>query len=982
MKYHDRLREILPGASIGAIETPGHLYKITRGKNKGSDSTLLVRFLEPEDDERELLEVDNKELEVLFYDEDINRWNIQLIWAVVDRELKDDVRQDLEQDTRYALRRSVDESDLPVFLTPISELKSEIQAVEETFDRGELIQNIIDENLTFLFEKDETARENRLKRLKENNPSEANQPAPVEASTQEGIIDEINLGSKYRQNASKRSISPDWLTLLHGKNGSGKTSLLDGTTLSMVGQSKRDEQRSNHYQGLEVSLVDEMGEVTRLSNQPGKVKQRIAGWYGYRPTGSADRHLEFYRVNYHEAGATTRFLETGSDQDLEETIQRYLYGDKLTEARDEKEKLEKEAYSKISDLEDEIADLEEQRSTKEQQLEKVQASYSKATTAAGNLSSVTRKLVQVPSSTNLEDKPEEEPQWTESWRLWEDRFTRIQIGIDTLDTTQPSHTIEGLQTAFDNKISELTRQRGILGEIERLEQEIATLQTLRNKFHTSPWDTLSPSSTFVAAVLSSRGIRLSDLQLLADEIGKLEEPINADTVAEWATTVEAQFENQRVKLEARKAALDDDTEHQANREELHAEIQTLTDQFLSISESIAYCPACYANQTIKSLREREQPTDFLQEKNGIPNALRSHLASVDDALTVLGEDCWEDIAHTIDARYGNICGLADLRELLSFTIGASRSQTLPTTTEDSVSLLGERLQEADGIKLETADLATHIQKIRETDERKRTEAMERVPRYDPGDEYVGDVIQDVVEQLDKLQVADSLLSDHIPSIHWDDEIAIVNDRRILEQTLNDIEESSALVNSITSLRDQITEYEQEIEEVTANKQDWEDGIERLQQAFSQTGGKKAFNKHIEDHMSAITTLFQAFQRPYEFDEVLLEDDTVRVSRRGSADDSEPVEKMSSGQRAALGLAIFMTNNLAHPTAPPVMLLDEPVAHLDDINTVSFFNLLISAATELDRQILFATANEDIANLLKEKIGDSDDFKSIDLDKTH
>lgn len=980
MKYHDRLREILPGASIEAIETPGNLYKITRGRSKGSDSTLLVRFLEPGDDERELLEVDNKELEVLFYDDDINRWNIQLIWAVVDRELKDDVRQDLEQDTRYALRRSVDELDLPVFLAPISEVKSEIQAVEETFDRGELIQNIIDENLTFLFEKDKTTREDRLKRLKENNPSEANQPAPVEASTQEGIIDEINLGSEYRQNASKRSISPDRLTLLHGKNGSGKTSLLDGTTLSMVGQSKRDEQRSSHYQDLKVSLVNEAGEVTKLSNQPGKVKQRIAGWYGYRPTGPADRHLEFYRVNYHEAGATTRFLETGSDQDLEETIQRYLYGDKLTEARDEKEKLEKEAYSKISDLEDEITDLEEQRSTKEQQLEKVQASYSKATTAAGNLSSVTRKLVQVPSSTNQEDETEEEPQWTESWRLWEDRYTRIQIGIDTLDTTQPSYTIEGLQTTFENKISELTTQREILREIERLEQEIATLGNLRNKFDTSPWDTLSPSSTFAAAILSSRGIRLSDLQLLADELGKLEEPINADTVAEWVTTVEAQFENRRAKLEARKVALDDDTEHQANREELHAEIQTLTDQFLSISESIEYCPACYANQTNKSLREREQPTDFFQEKNGIPNALRSHLASVDDALTILGEDSWEDISHTIDARYGSICGLADLRELLSFAIGASRSETLPTTTEDSVSLLGERLQEADGIRLETADLATHIQEIREVDERKRTESMERVPRYDPGDEYVGDVIQDVVEHLDKLQVADSLLSDHIPSIHWDDEVDIVSDRRILEQTLNDIEESSALVNSVTSLREQITDYEQKIEKVTADKQDWEGGIERLQQAFSQTGGKKAFNEHIEDHMSAITTLFQAFQRPYEFDEVLLEDDTVRVSRRGSADDSEPVEKMSSGQRAALGLAIFMTNNLAHPTAPPVMLLDEPVAHLDDINTVSFFNLLISAATELDRQILFATANEDIANLLKEKIGDSDDFKSIDLDK--
>jgi len=60
------------------------------------------------------------------------------------------------------------------------------------------------------------------------------------------------------------------------------------------------------------------------------------------------------------------------------------------------------------------------------------------------------------------------------------------------------------------------------------------------------------------------------------------------------------------------------------------------------------------------------------------------------------------------------------------------------------------------------------------------------------------------------------------------------------------------------------------------------------------------------------------------------------------------------------------------------MLDEPFAHLDDINTVSFFNLLLRGMTEFDRQIIFATANTDIADLLEQKIGNSPDFDRIDL----
>jgi len=60
----------------------------------------------------------------------------------------------------------------------------------------------------------------------------------------------------------------------------------------------------------------------------------------------------------------------------------------------------------------------------------------------------------------------------------------------------------------------------------------------------------------------------------------------------------------------------------------------------------------------------------------------------------------------------------------------------------------------------------------------------------------------------------------------------------------------------------------------------------------------------------------------------------------------------------------------HPTqlitGPPVILIDDPVAHIDDLNCLSFLDYLREIALTGRRQIFFATADDKLATLFERK----------------
>ena len=80
----------------------------------------------------------------------------------------------------------------------------------------------------------------------------------------------------------------------------------------------------------------------------------------------------------------------------------------------------------------------------------------------------------------------------------------------------------------------------------------------------------------------------------------------------------------------------------------------------------------------------------------------------------------------------------------------------------------------------------------------------------------------------------------------------------------------------------------------------------------------------------------------------------------------PVSQISTGQRAALALSIFLSLNSGVSTRAPWLLFDDPVVHVDDLNILSFFDMLRELVLLGNRQVFFATANTRIADLFAKK----------------
>jgi len=63
-----------------------------------------------------------------------------------------------------------------------------------------------------------------------------------------------------------------------------------------------------------------------------------------------------------------------------------------------------------------------------------------------------------------------------------------------------------------------------------------------------------------------------------------------------------------------------------------------------------------------------------------------------------------------------------------------------------------------------------------------------------------------------------------------------------------------------------------------------------------------------------------------------------------------------------------------------MLIDDPIAHIDDLNALSFLDYLRDLAVHSRKQIFFATADSRIAALFEKKFAflGEDAFKKISL----
>ena len=138
----------------------------------------------------------------------------------------------------------------------------------------------------------------------------------------------------------------------------------------------------------------------------------------------------------------------------------------------------------------------------------------------------------------------------------------------------------------------------------------------------------------------------------------------------------------------------------------------------------------------------------------------------------------------------------------------------------------------------------------------------------------------------------------------------------------------------------------------------------LDKLNKQSSGGELAARILSENASEIARTFASIHMPNEFD-LDAHNGRLRIVRRQTKAEVD-LNQMSTGQRAAFAVSLFLAMNTRLQSGPPVLLFDDPVAHVDDINVLSFLDHLRALAIDGTRQIFFATADSKLAGLFRQK----------------
>lgn len=195
-----------------------------------------------------------------------------------------------------------------------------------------------------------------------------------------------------------------------------------------------------------------------------------------------------------------------------------------------------------------------------------------------------------------------------------------------------------------------------------------------------------------------------------------------------------------------------------------------------------------------------------------------------------------------------------------------------------------------------------------------------------------------------------------------------------------ISKESVADKTITDLRTQTLLLEKARTNLTAESERLKAALKILNHLTSQESSKQVASELIANSAKSIDEIFSAVHSPSEF--------AVRSSKskkkfeiiRKRDGEIVRLNSMSTGQRSAFALSLFLCLNQYARSAPPMLIFDDPVAHIDDLNILSFIDYLRDAMIRQGRQTFFSTADAKVASLFRQKFRflGPEKFKEFDL----
>jgi len=946
------------------------------------------------------------------------QWNYYLHFVLDSDELTDlkrnQVFKEIVANKRLA-RKSVDTFDslLATFSGTAKKVQGHVDNVVDEWRRmlDDGIQNIFNEEIPVTqvlsgFMETEPSRKIRIRPRNEPTTSTINTfPA----------LKELTL-DQFRIFPERRQFSFGKVNLIHGPNASGKTSLLEAIELSVCGVSLRDPKEELDFQFTAITENGKRETFKRLNNK--EYRQRDRDWYGVTYNTGNRLYKSFSRYNYFDADAAVRFSREAEESgNIADALSKVVFGPESGSIFKRIERLTDLSAERSRSIEQKINSHKSLCEELESELDRIQAS-SFDEISVSLLFDRIKQLGMNVSEESLEDcitrvtaLDHEMIRWSTGIKAFalntpeslESGFSRLQSTIDRLDTLQDQQSLNA------NKLKLVSEEISKLNELQKVSKRLLRY---------------SDSKANELSALQESAIQMADeirrLSVADSAFKKVDREILQAFHGESIAHVRSMIILQVDRIQARKAEISAKLKTMKARMErsssLLQEIRAKGAVYADRYPEIESCPLCLSDLAPDNLSNRL--TQFIEDSDSTNSELteiiykqektdhelaekQKELFSIelaDQARVALGfpEDyVIGDILTSLEKTANKVSSLKiekngidaritsyvesgySVQEFEMLKSAPVLSSYEPQQLINLATLVDETqsaLDEAYSVKAKTdAELANGVTKTEYLLE--QFPVLKTYPHTGGGK---------ILQQFESMREA-VLSIGRTLRVNADDTYSILESRiSEIKNLIQNYEEFKNIQDRELEIGEKLETLRDEIEKELPHNTKLFELLKKLKVITKDKRPDAYISDFMDSHSALISQIFNRIHSPREFNKVVLEGNelyALRVAGGGRA----AISQLSTGQRTALVLSVFLSMHLSNSNGPKILIFDDPVAYVDDLNVLLFFDYLRIMAEEQDTQIFFATANEKIAFHFQKKFDHlSDDemgFKDINVSRT-
>lgn len=814
----------------------------------------------------------------------------------------------------------------------------------------------------------------------------------------------------FRKYPVKQQFSFGSVNLILGVNGAGKTSLLEAIEYAFCGKTRRG---GALHPGSSVSavlarskLILQTGAITTQAS----LRARNLTWYGKSELRKLTLDDSFSKFNFLDTDAAVRLTVESSRERISEDLTQLLLGAEAAKALDRFDRVVKQLQDNRKALENDISVRDYRRvqsATRVQQLLETPRESDQ----------LFLDLIQYLNSVGWKSRPTVKDEANNVSVLL--RAAIVNLGVLRGDGAAAMVDIDSIDSVSAS-LAEFERTLGALAAADRAQREERARANKRLNEFTKRAEAMDLMSGIVAAGVPELYARYEVLERQRGEIeSTLSEAEPAMTalptdeafrqlplsraVREWTDQVELADKT----IQDSRKALTSLERAQSMLVSLQQRLRSSAREIIQHTHDGTHCPLCGAEYGEVELEKRlndavrgvvNDESDKIRAQLQTAEMLRQHQAAELRALQMLqrytktdgpetsvegavravsaGREQFESLQAELVATQRALRAYQSegwtLKRLMELsTIAGIRGSVGVNSFENARSAVRaeqrqaiEALQKADD---NTAEIRVRLNEIGAKFGQEEATAADLLQLVSAQKRTVGEqraAINELRTLLDVQRVSGGELNTRLREA---DDVAV----RLRTALAKETQDSQHLARESKLFADAVAE----IADLRAKLQRIDSAESVIQNLLSQHSERVLADTVLRENADRIASTFAKIHAPNEFE--LVVDNGLRIIRRGGS--AVELDEMSSGQRAAYALSLFLAMNERLRTGPKVILFDDPVAHVDDINTLSLLDHLRDIALSGERQIFFATADSKLGGLIGRKfrfLGDS--FKQIEL----